>query len=564
MPHKNPPPLTTKKAKRLYQKSSKKFEFTASQFRAAERREELQVRRRKEEAKAERRKVNKRKREDKEERERAAKRQQLEEGKIRPEDTWAKVGASQSRLNAFFKKPALPAKKSPEEQEEEFAVDDDSEFESEDNAFADDLAQHIEEPVKEELEHNLSIGLTQPLSDSPPQTQRGDDTPNMKPKPHPSENENSQQDPVQTSHADRALLDPRLSSSQSFWDFVIAEDDVSEHPPDSAQPLPSCTPTCLHKTCTSPSCVMPSKPATPSPLKRKTNHLDESFLSSPLKSGRSALSEMSPSRVNIRAQEKPDTTSVPRPGSFLPSPDREEKYTAETPADIIAMISTQDLEDDELSIDKENTDPWQPTSNQNVPTKEAEFKSPSAIASGAQQPPKRVLTGNGELGNCEDFSDFDSEFDCFDDFDNGVDDLTLAGLSTQMPAKNTFVSAGGSPKKVRFTAEHNSSTIPLPTLARVSTATMLPPPCKLASSPRHQTRQNRSFTQTNSFPFDGVDDDDLADLAELLESDANSRAQGRAVIMRKSRVIPWLHPSQFPSPSQGGQEPLDSGADEDV
>src|SRR5271170_295744 len=114
MPHRNPPPLTTKKAKRLYQKSGKKFEFTASQFRAAERREELLARRRKEEAKAERRKANKRKREDKEEKERAAKRQQLAEGKIRPEDTWAKVGASQSRLNAFFKKPALPAKKSPE------------------------------------------------------------------------------------------------------------------------------------------------------------------------------------------------------------------------------------------------------------------------------------------------------------------------------------------------------------------------------------------------------------------------------------------------------------------
>ena len=106
MPRQNLPPLTSKQAKRLHQKQGQRFTFTPSQYRAAERRELLEERRKQTIAKEQKKKENKRKREEKQEREREAKRQQLAEGKISIEDTWGKVTASQPRLGAFFRKPA--------------------------------------------------------------------------------------------------------------------------------------------------------------------------------------------------------------------------------------------------------------------------------------------------------------------------------------------------------------------------------------------------------------------------------------------------------------------------
>src|SRR5947209_16416573 len=68
---------------------------------------------------------------------------------------------------------------------------------------------------------------------------------------------------------------------------------------------------------------------------------------------------MSPSKVNIRSQEKPDIFSVAPFAAKLPSPTPAKPTGSETAADVLAMIATQDLEDEEFSTDKENEDPWQ-------------------------------------------------------------------------------------------------------------------------------------------------------------------------------------------------------------
>ena len=93
-------------------------------------------------------------------------------------------------------------------------------------------------------------------------------------------------------------------------------------------------------------------PGLSSPLKRKANSPNSPF-ASPAKSSRSALAEMSPSKVNIRAQEKPDVTSAPPSSSLTPSPAKQQQ--SESAADIIDGIATQDLQDDEYATDKEKS-----------------------------------------------------------------------------------------------------------------------------------------------------------------------------------------------------------------
>lgn len=101
MPWPAKPPMTLKEAKRAHKKDGG-FRFTASQMARADRLEAREERRKKELDKARTRQENKRKREEKLERERSVKQKMLEEGRIRVEDTWGKVTASQPRLNKFF------------------------------------------------------------------------------------------------------------------------------------------------------------------------------------------------------------------------------------------------------------------------------------------------------------------------------------------------------------------------------------------------------------------------------------------------------------------------------
>ena len=100
-----PPPQTSKKARRAYLKSNKHFEFTPTQQRVSERRLELDKRAKTLQVKEQRKKDTKRKREEKEASEREEKRKRVESGKAPLETLWGKVRASQPRLNAFFASP---------------------------------------------------------------------------------------------------------------------------------------------------------------------------------------------------------------------------------------------------------------------------------------------------------------------------------------------------------------------------------------------------------------------------------------------------------------------------
>ncbi|KAJ4509176.1 hypothetical protein HRR83_007138 [Exophiala dermatitidis] len=117
MPRPAKPPMTLKEAKRAAKKDgAPQFQLTASQMERADRLEAREEQRKKAIEKERQRRENKRKRDEKEEKERAVKRKMLEEGRIKVEDTWGKVTASQPRLNKFFvrnpTKPLVPSKRS--------------------------------------------------------------------------------------------------------------------------------------------------------------------------------------------------------------------------------------------------------------------------------------------------------------------------------------------------------------------------------------------------------------------------------------------------------------------
>lgn len=82
-------------------------------MRRADRNEELEHRRQTLEDKERRRKDNKRKRDEQATKQREVQRKLLSDGKIALEDTWAKVTASQPRLNTFFTKKAAKSPKPP-------------------------------------------------------------------------------------------------------------------------------------------------------------------------------------------------------------------------------------------------------------------------------------------------------------------------------------------------------------------------------------------------------------------------------------------------------------------
>jgi hypothetical protein len=96
--------MTLKQAKKAFKRvpPNASFRLSASQMARADRLDAKEAKLRQSLEKEKEREKNKKKREMKEEREREVKRRMLEEGKLRVEDTWGKVSASQPRLHGFL------------------------------------------------------------------------------------------------------------------------------------------------------------------------------------------------------------------------------------------------------------------------------------------------------------------------------------------------------------------------------------------------------------------------------------------------------------------------------
>jgi hypothetical protein len=571
-----PPPQTSKKARRAYLKSNKHFEFTPTQQRASERRLELDKRAKAIQAKEQRKKDTKRKREEKEASEREEKRKRVESGKAPLETLWGKVRASQPRLSAFFANPNAINKEPNNQSKSEGEGDVDYDYESEAEITHEPPQQTAQgaadtEGLENFFSSSASIGsanmvevinakaseeLAQSKTEDP--VMNGGNTDNLASS-HPN-------DPHQ------ALLDAQLALFQGIWDFDIAEDDDADWALQGAANGDG-----SHGT---PDKIAHKHPlATPS--KRKAGDGDLEFMS-PAKSARTALTEMSPSKVNIRSQEKPDIFSVAPFAAKLPSPTPAKQAGSETAADVLAMIATQDLEDEGFSTDKENEDPWQVESRKQSQKGDNSQKktapSNGDMEHGASRdlsaadriqslrPPYDENIFDDEFGTLE--SDFEDGHEDYDDYDKDLDNEALAALTAQSPSahklallsKKTPASiAGSSPR----TAKHSQ-----PTTLRLDNALRnrsMSPPFPPASEPSQvgvpQTRvQLPPTTLTNSFSFDSLPDDDLTAFAEGLDADDPVLVQQVATKVKSSRRIPWNHLPQFPT-SHGSDEPLSQDED---
>ncbi len=543
MPLQAAPPQTSKKARRAFLKSKQQFTYTATQFRAAERRDELEERAKKIADKEERKTINKRKRKEKYSSDRAAKRRQISEGKLPPEAALGKVTASQPRLSLFLLRPK-PIKlelgsEEEAESEKEAENEEDSEPDSEESIDGEVVHESTARPARdlsvesEEFEHFFSSPAS-PQPATMAQQMNIEDVDATKDHlhrniikavedPHTVIPKESNISPS----ARQALLDAQLSFSEVDFDFDILEDkdaDPLEQPAEDATDSQGCrdTTTNIHLLVT--------------PSKRKADEAGLTFVS-PAKSARSALSEMSPSKVNIRAQEKPDIFSIASFASNLPSPGFGKPTASQSAAEIIAMIGTQDLEDDEFATDKENEDPYctvdrasgkkQVESKTERPGQTEETIRTSVIEA------RTALVDEDIFGDEHDLWDPDLEDgEAQDDYDKDVDDATLATLVAQSPSKHK------SQRTLYFTS------MPPPLLFPVLKALHNTTPQKLRDLP--------PATQGNSFSFDDVEDDDLNSLAEKYDpNDAIQKDHSK----KPSRTIPWNHPSQFPM-SQASEESL--------
>ena len=568
-----PPPQTSKKARRAYLKSNKHFEFTPTQQRASERRLELDKRARTLQSKEQRKKDTKRKRQEKEASEREEKRKRVQSGKAPLETLWGKVCASQPRLNTFFANPNAINKDSNNRPESDDEGDVDYDYGSE-AEFTHESPQQTAQGAAD------TEGLENFFSSSPftgPRTMVGAvDT-----KAPEELGQSKAKDPVMdggninslaSSHLDdpdQASRDAQLPLSQGIWDFDIAEDDDADWALQGAANSDG-----SHDT---PDIIV-HRHLLATPSKRKAGDDDFEF-TSPAKSARTALTEMSPSKVNTRSQEKPDMFSIAPFAAKLPSPTLAKQTGSETAADVLAMIATQDLEDEEFSTDKENEDPWQVESRRQS---QKDDNSQKKTVLSNRDAPRDYNAADRIQSLCPSYdedifdddefgasgSDFEDGHEDYDDYDKDLDDEALAALTAQSPSAHKLALLskkiptsimGGSPR----TSKHSQTTT-----LRLDNAPGnkdMPPPFPPVSKPSQvgvpqPQGQLSPATLTNNLSFEGLPDDDLTAFAEGLDTDDAALIQQGTTKVKSSRRIPWSYSLLFPT-SQGSYEPLSQDED---
>lgn len=526
MPAAVPPPQTLKQAKRAYQKSNKGFTFTPSQERAAARRNAKDEHARKLREKEDRAKNNKRKRDEKEEKERQAKKLLVEKGQLSADALLPKVRSSQPRLSAFLRHPSKPVSEPlpalPRREEDDETVKADS---GDENTLVNGNRPPVPSPPKMDEEEIDNIFSTAPSAEVIFAAR--EKTSEAVAVAQPADIKYLQHSPRPNPEMSKDELEAQLGCrlSQAMLDFDICEDPLS----DSEQP---------------PIAIM-------SPRKRKRGEDD---FATPTKSARSALSEMSPGRVLLRSQEKPDMTSAPSLAALLVSPRYDRPSSSQLAKDTLAMISTQDFADEiEFSDGKENSDPVRDVSPRRHSLGYSQGKSAgNAVVGGNKSASKLQQTLNYDVDDCAfDEAIDEEEGEDYDDGDNA--DAAWLCLSSQ-PPKNTAVSSLGSPKKAKATHLHTPSKIMAPPprpspLANLITKLKAVTPKKPVQALTCIDQGSPSASRSLDFD-DGISDADLADLdmhvAKTTQASRKGTAKTSAVDQPKaSNSTP---PTRGPSP----------------
>ena len=556
------PPMTTKQAKKLGKKSAGQFRYTASQMRRADRREELEERRRKDEEKERKKKSNKRKREEDAEIEREAKRRLLKEGKIALEETWAAVSASQPRLNDFFRKPTVSTRLRPrstpiESSRQESTQSHKAKSQSHKSQDVVPVAGNVTgsvtasqpDPSIEDLsdselldllpsQHSLHQNSHPTPPDSLEQEARSSTSLHKPDKPHSSQMKraslhNKQSRPKKSTHKmprrarntspephDPCVEDQAVEMDEYSEKIEVAEDETAD--------------------------------ADVSLLMAQQQN--ESF-----SSDRSVLSNMTIGQVNIRAADKPDTTSVSKDDIGLLTPSKQTVATSKSRgsplrSEVPGSPDFSDAEDNDENWDKENTDPIQtpakklkmsdkPSSACGVPDK-TPFK--SSLQKAARGTPKP-----SSLQDIDDMLDIDFETGNDDEFsDDELDDQSFAAIAaTQKPRSDKIIDPQGSPRKLTSSRDAMVQSAPLKFHPKTA---MAPPPSKSVFARLKDQTMKQSTGINKSLSFSSVNDDDLLDFADQVEeelSQKSAKGKGKEFVPREqlpnTTVMPPMSTQAF-------------------
>lgn len=361
-PPSHPKAIKSSTARRQYQRQQRtqREQFTPAQIRQIEREQAQLEKARERQEKERKRKIARRKKEEKETKEREERRRLVREGKLKEEDVWGKCAASQQRLNAFFGGLAGRKRKFDESEDTNYGRE---------GSIASAPAEDTKALDSEEIDR-------EPFSSSAPNTMTGTskvDGRRELPKPATKEDglnipDTSKQLGPGEGYKLSQPLDPSLPGS---LDFDILDDaDLEVELDKDRSDSNSTRQTPPSKDTTTKASTQNTMPFS-SPIKPGISPITSPSVTS---SKRAVFSEMTPSKINIRASEKPDVTSVAPPGSSLPSPSPEKASRKracfgpdavtdiQNAAQVLAMICSQDFkEDNEMGVeeeDKENKDPW--------------------------------------------------------------------------------------------------------------------------------------------------------------------------------------------------------------
>ena len=415
--------MTTRQARRAYQKSKKTWKPSSQFMRQAARREELEKRARKIEAKERRAKETRRKREAKEAEAKETLRKAIEQKRLPPEAALGKVGSSQPRLNSFFGAARAAAATSETEAVTEAVQSKDLALQTE--VLTQECSYNGSSPSKEppnEVKEGEDLGIQvapTTINDSPVHQPRSANISDAHDEFGDLANFISSQNPLleltqvlckekgttqsrtlapltegKATCASNAKIEVSRSANSSKltalglqcpsppdWDFAIVGD--AEIRAELCSEILVSADRSLRQTL-SPISAEAKPSRNPLSRKRKAPAADITFLTaSPVKSARHTLSELSPSDVNNRAQRKPDGLPAYSPGVVAPSLWPQQGALKQPFADELGWLSTQFLEDDEFGYDKENQSPWQSSTKSAARRwnrskgKESDLRSPS-------------------------------------------------------------------------------------------------------------------------------------------------------------------------------------------
>ena len=547
MPATNPPPQTLKQAKRAYQKSGKVFKFTASQERAAARRNAKDEYAKKLREKEDRAKNNKRKREEKEEKERQAKKILIDKGQLSADALLPKVRSSQPRLKAFLRRTMKPVSEpvQPMPQRDQDEKEMMSESEVDEDTLVNDCQPEVPAPPK--LDETELEGFFSPVSASVDPLRCRGESPAAPPVVEKLAYQQTNED-VLSAHPQHEQPDDNVPLgyplSQALLDFDICEDPLS----DSEQ----------------------AQNSNLSPLRR--TRVSDDF-ATPSKSARSVLSEMSPGMVLLRSQEKPDTTGDPSIAARMLSP-VDHPSSSQLIQDTLAMISTSDIADDlDIFPAKENADPMSAAaaaasaaSARGCLTGCSQRKSSCDAKGDSRQPDAQPGCTESDqqkyfddLVDTADLDELLEDDDETDEFDNGISDADWAGLSTQLP-KNTAVSVFGSPKKARVAKTPQKMMAPPPRpspvaslVTKLKSATPKKPTSFLTFEGHKPSSTKRSLEYDNEFSD--------ADFAGLSSTVGTSRLR---TLLTPKKPHALGSPTQEGVPSASQSFGLNDGMDDDM